>query len=346
MCVTLPLAARRFINFKGQTFDQCKRKGLNLASLPPHPYHHDQYPAEYVGEYLAGRRSNPSSVITSWTKGEQICQCRGEKRIYLALNNHSGEMIAAKQVKHPETPCDNMENAINNMVRALQRDSQNVLRNLDHPNILQYLGYEQKPETASLFMEYVPGGSMESWLNRHGSFGPPVTKSFAAQILNGLKHIHSKGIIHRNLKTANILIEMNGLCKISNFEMSKSMLQQKRVHAHLKGSLYWMAPEIVEDNSDQPGYDEKVNIWSLGCLVHEMWTADRPWRSVTTAEVLQQLREKKAPPLPEEVLKMPDAQDFNSLCFQSDPHHRPAANVLLQHPYLELPPDWVFVGFT
>jgi serine/threonine protein kinase len=77
------------------------------------------------------------------------------------------------------------------------------------------------------------------------------------------------------MKSDNILVQETGVCKITDFGISKKLDFMDRAHSKMKGTSYWMAPEIVATGSE--GYDSKVDIWSLGCVVLEMWTAKRPW---------------------------------------------------------------------
>jgi serine/threonine protein kinase len=78
------------------------------------------------------------------------------------------------------------------------------------------------------------------------------------------------------LKADNILVETTGVCKISDFGISKKAdIHHGRAFTGMKGTVFWMAPEIL--SSGGKGYDVKVDIWSVGCIVLEMWTGDRPW---------------------------------------------------------------------
>jgi serine/threonine protein kinase len=142
-------------------------------------------------------------------------------------------------------------------------------------------------------LEYVPGGTISSCLKKYGRFSQEVTKSFTSQILAGLEYLHFKGIIHRvysdiiycnsfsnhvsqDLKADNILVEPTGICKISDFGISKKAdIHHGRAFTGMKGTVFWMAPEIISSSGN--GYDVKVDIWSVGCIVLEMWTGDRPW---------------------------------------------------------------------
>ncbi|KAF9040540.1 kinase-like domain-containing protein [Panaeolus papilionaceus] len=295
---------------------------------------------------ISSRYQGRSSVIheprsMKWIKGRLIGQGSYGK-VYYAFNSTTGEPMAVKQVEQPETPSDYLKDSIKKMVQALKEENQ-TLRRLEHPNIVLYLGYEENPNTINIFLEYVPGGTIHSCLLKQGIFREEVTKSFAAQILDGLQYLHSKGIIHRDLKSENVLVEPHGVCKISDFGISKNVNQNNAERFTLmKGTMNWMSPEVITGDSDGRGYDEKIDIWSMGCLMREMWTARRPWENESVLQVMQELMDKRAPPMPIGFKLSPSAQDFNNLCFQPDPIRRPGADVLLQHYYLKLPAGWTF----
>ena len=128
-----------------------------------------------------------------------------------------------------------------------------------------------------------------------------MTKSFTFQILLGLEYLHSKGIIHRvsfvnpwlnctelpqDLKADNILLDPAGICKISDFGISKKVddLQNIRAFTNMRGTVQWMAPEILD--SKKVGYDAKVDIWSVGCVVLEMWSGEKPWNDENLVSVM------------------------------------------------------------
>ncbi|KAG5642465.1 hypothetical protein DXG03_002775, partial [Asterophora parasitica] len=148
-----------------------------------------------------------------------------------------------------------------------------------------------------------------------------------------------------DLKSDNILVEPSGICKISDFGISKQAedILQVRAFTGMRGTIYWMAPEML-DSDKKKGYDVKVDIWSVGCVVLEMWTAKRPWYGeVEIWPVMIKLsQEKLPPPLPTDLVLSEKASDFRHQCFQIDPHDRPSAAQLQAHPYLELPANWKF----
>lgn len=102
----------------------------------------------------------------------------------------------------------------------------------------------------------------------------------------------------QDLKADNILVEPTGVCKISDFGISKKasdLHQGGRAHTMMRGTVYWMAPEVVSSNGGQ-GYDLKVDIWSVGCIALEMWSGRRPWNDLPMMPVMFKVIAPTRPP--------------------------------------------------
>lgn len=279
--------------------------------------------------------------IFKWVRGELIGKGT-YGRVYLALNATTGEMIAVKQVEIPRTASDREDTRQVTVVEALKSESE-TLKDLDHPHIVQYLGFEETPSFLSIFLEYVPGGSVGSCLRKHGKFGENVSKSFTKQILEGLEYLHSKNILHRDLKSDNILVEANGICKISDFGISKRTDAMEQAFTAMQGTVFWMAPEVVQPQGR--GYTSKIDIWSVGCVILEMWAGRRPWSDTEGFAVMMKLfAANSAPPVPPDVRLSREAEDFRLLCFKLNPDERPPASQLKCHPYLIHDQGWSFTG--
>ncbi|XP_006454689.1 hypothetical protein AGABI2DRAFT_62685 [Agaricus bisporus var. bisporus H97] len=287
--------------------------------------------------------SNGETTTFKWVRGELLGKGTYGK-VYLAMNATTGEMIAVKQVELPQTASDKYDSRQHTVVRALKMESE-TLKHLDHPNIVQYLGFEETTDNLSIFLEYVPGGSVGSCLHKHGRFNQDVTKSFTSQILSGLEYLHDRNILHRDLKADNILVEMSGVCKISDFGISKRTDDEAGAFTAMQGTVFWMAPEVV--NTQKKGYNSKIDIWSVGCVVLEMWAGMRPWIGEEMVAVMFKLYQNKLPPpVPDDVHLCPLGDDFRKKCFAINPDERPSASELRKHDYLVLPPGWQFNGFT
>lgn len=98
----------------------------------------------------------------------------------------------------------------------------------------------------------------------------------------------------QDLKADNILVETSGICKISDFGIAKRTddINENGEHTSMQGSIFWMAPEVVQAarKGEQHGYNGKVDIWSLGCVVLEMWAGRRPWQDIDAIAVIYEVR--------------------------------------------------------
>jgi mitogen-activated protein kinase kinase kinase len=251
-----------------------------------------------------------------WFKGQLIGKGT-YGRVYLGMNATTGEFLAVKQVEVSAKAAGNDKDKMREMVAALDQEI-DTMQHLDHVNIVQYLGCERKEMSISIFLEYISGGSVGSCLRKHGKFEEVVVSSLTRQTLAGLAYLHREGILHRDLKADNILLDLDGTCKISDFGISKKTddIYGNDKTNSMQGSVFWMAPEVVR--SQGQGYSAKVDIWSLGCVVLEMFAGRRPWSKEETVGAIYKLGSlNEAPPIPDDVAESisPSAVGFMADCF-------------------------------
>ena len=152
-------------------------------------------------------------------------------------------------------------------------------------------------------MEYMPGGSLQSLLRQYGAFDEGIIRNFTKQLLEGLDYLHSNHVIHADLKGANILFDGKEHIKLSDFGAARYIenlpmlsCSQSDICNSIKGSLYWMAPEMIM----QEGYGRKIDIWSLGCTLIEMATGKHPWPDVKNyPHLVIEIANRKIPPIPD-----------------------------------------------
>lgn len=282
----------------------------------------------------------------AWIKGELIG--RGSfGAVFLALNVTTGEMLAVKQVVVNKNSVSSSHKTTEG-IDALKKEVE-TMKDLDHDNIVQYLGFEQKGTIYSLFLEYVAGGSISSCLRSFGSFDEPLVKFITRQVLLGLEYLHSNGILHRDLKADNLLLEIDGTCKISDFGISKKSkdIYVNNAEMSMQGTIFWMAPEVIDSivEDKKQGYSAKVDIWSLGCVVLEMFAGKRPWSNEAVVSAIYKIgKTKLAPPIPESINQVisSEAKDFIKKCFIINTDERPTARELLQHPFMTIDSTFSF----
>ena len=272
-----------------------------------------------------------------WMKGSLIGQ-GSFGSVYLALHAVTGELMAVKQVEMPSKSNSEIDKKKEGMVAALQREI-NLLERLQHPNIVKYLGSNYHEEHFNIFLEYVPGGSVAAMLNSYGQLQEPLIRNFVRQILEGLAYLHAQDIIHRDIKGANVLVDNKGQVKISDFGISKrvevSAFSNPAKGGHLnrpslQGSVFWMAPEVVKQTS----YTLKADIWSLGCLVVEMFTGEHPFPNCNQMQAIFQIGSGSAKPNHPETAS-DEGKDFLNQTFVVDFEKRPSANELMKSAFLK-----------
>lgn len=295
----------------------------------------DQIEKGFVGRIK--NNSNGPLEEFAWVKGELIG--RGSYgSVYLALNVTNGEMLAVKQVTLQ--PLAQSSEGIEALIKEVQ-----TMKDLDHLNIVQYLGFEKKQQTYSLFLEYVAGGSISSCLKSYGKFDEQLVRFITRQILEGLRYLHENGILHRDLKADNLLLELDGTCKISDFGISKKShdIYSNNAELSMQGTIFWMAPEVIHSMVEEKkqGYSAKVDIWSLGCVVLEMFAGQRPWSNEAVISAIYKIgKTKLAPPIPKDIGA--DAKDFLDKCFTINSEERPTASELLEHEFMKPEPAFDF----
>ncbi|KIK97449.1 hypothetical protein PAXRUDRAFT_24631 [Paxillus rubicundulus Ve08.2h10] len=275
-------------------------------------------------------RAMTSSRGTKWIKGALI-GAGSFGKVYLGMDALNGLLMAVKQVQLPTGSAPNEERK-KSMLSALEREI-DLLKDLSHPNIVQYLYSSVDDDYLNIFLEYVPGGSVTALLRNYGAFEEPLVKNFVRQILEGLNYLHERDIIHRDIKGANILVDNKGGIKISDFGISKkvdgNLLTGKRMNRpSLQGSVFWMAPEVVQ----QKAHTRAADIWSVGCLVVEMLTGEHPWAQLTQMQAIFKIGQSAKPAIPSDISG--EAEDFLTKTFDIDHTARPSAGELLQKAWL------------
>ncbi|KAI3437386.1 Protein kinase domain-containing protein [Psidium guajava] len=264
---------------------------------------------------------------SKWQKGRLIG--RGTfGSVYVASNRETGALCAMKEVELlPDDPKST------ECMRQLEQEIK-VLSRLKHPNIVQYYGSEIVEDRFYIYLEYVHPGSINKYVRDHcGAITESVVRNFTRHILSGLAYLHSKKTIHRDIKGANLLVDASGIVKLADFGMAKHLTGQS-ADLSLKGSPYWMAPELIQavmqkDNGSDHAL--AVDIWSLGCTIVEMLTGKPPWSEFEGAAAMFKAM-NNSPSIPETLSY--EGKDFLQRCFRRDPAERPSAAVLLEHPFL------------
>ena len=256
--------------------------------------------------------------------------------VYKAIHNETKIIYAIKIINFISSLKNNFENFIfNNNYSSAQQESS--LMKLCHKSnyIVNYYGsyYSKKSNTLWLILEYCPAGSLiDLMLSMNRTYTEQEISTIMKNVLNGLILIHSKNLIHRDIKAANIFLSKNGYAKLGDFGVGTKLGINDWSRKSKKGSPYWMSPQVVK-NLD---YDMKTDIWSLGITCGEMCNGEPPFAELNPKNVMEKIG--KQPPKVDEIIKKEEHSyefyDFVQKCLQVDPRKRPNAKELIKHEFI------------
>ncbi|CAM6090067.1 unnamed protein product [Calypogeia fissa] len=268
----------------------------------------------------------------SWVRGDLI-GAGAFGKVNFAFNRDNGELCAVKSIE-----CDEW---MSSEMKAMENEVQ-ILQCLDSPFIVKCLGSSFSVENGksmhNVFIEYMPGGSMVDLMKKFGGhFEEPLIRNYTRSILEGIRYLHSRDIVHCDIKGRNVLVGNTGV-KLADFGGARRLDGDSGVMVdsdllNVKGTPLWMAPEVVRQVEQGPASD----IWSLGCTVVEMATGKAPWSDIAGAAnpfvALYHIGcTEDVPDLPSCLSEQ--GHDFLSKCFRRDPNLRWTAAQLLQHPFI------------
>ncbi|NXX50446.1 M3K19 kinase, partial [Tricholaema leucomelas] len=265
-----------------------------------------------------------------WTRGEVLGKgaCG---TVYCGLTSQ-GQLIAVKQVG-----LDTSDQLTTEKEYQKLHEEVNLLKTLKHVNIVTYLGTCLEDNILSIFMEFVPGGSISSIIHRFGPLPEIVICKYTKQILQGVAYLHDNCVVHRDIKGKNVMLMPNGVVKLIDFGCAKRLAwvslsgTQSEMLKSVHGTPYWMAPEVINES----GYGRKSDIWSIGCTVFEMATGKPPLASMNRIAAMFYIGAYRGlmPSLPNRFSG--SAVDFVHACLTRDQHERPSALQLLDHPFVK-----------
>ncbi|KDP35194.1 hypothetical protein JCGZ_09353 [Jatropha curcas] len=253
--------------------------------------------------------------IKNWQKGDLLG--RGSYGLVYEGFASQGFFFAAKEVRFLS------EGSLTKIEHEIR-----LLSELNHEHIVQYYGSEKVDSTLYVFLELVSKGSLENLYKKFSLEDSQVSR-YTRHILQGLKYLHDKNIIHRDIKCANILVDVSGHVKLADFGLAK-VIESSGLIRSSWGTPWWMAPEVV---NSRKGYGVQADIWSLGCTVLEMLTRQRPYPTLEFQQALFKIGKGELPSIPDSLTS--NSRDFILQCLQVNPNDRPTTAQLLAHPFVK-----------
>ncbi|KAI5968667.1 CLA4 [Candida margitis] len=208
-----------------------------------------------------------------------------------------------------------------------------VMKDSQHKNIVNFLdSYLIGDSELWVIMEYMEGGSLTEIIeNNEFKLSERQIATICFETLKGLQHLHKKHIIHRDIKSDNVLLDAFGNVKITDFGFCAKLTDQRTKRATMVGTPYWMAPEVVK----QKEYDEKVDVWSLGIMTIEMIEGEPPYLNEEPLKALYLIATNGTPKLKKPELLSNSIKKFLSICLCVDVRYRATTDELLEHSFIQ-----------
>nr|XP_043628565.1 serine/threonine-protein kinase STY13-like [Erigeron canadensis]XP_043628566.1 serine/threonine-protein kinase STY13-like [Erigeron canadensis] len=240
----------------------------------------------------------------------------------LYKGTYNGEDVAIKLLERPE---DNVDKA--NLLEQQFQQEVTMLARLKHSNIVKFVGACYKPRVLCIVTEYAKGGSLRQSLSRRRNKSAVPLKTAVKQALDiarGMEYIHGFGLIHRDLKSDNLLIASDKSIKIADFGFARIEVQKEEMTPEM-GTYRWMAPEMIQRRS----YTQKVDVYSFGIVLWELITGKLPYQNLKDVQLAFAVVNKGLrPTIPDDCL--PIFREIMTRCWDVEPTVRPHFTEVVQ----------------
>ncbi|KND88170.1 Serine/threonine-protein kinase MST20 [Tolypocladium ophioglossoides CBS 100239] len=258
---------------------------------------------------------DPREVFRGFTKIGQ----GASGGVFTGYERGTNRLVAIKQMNLEQQPKKDL--IINEIL---------VMKDSSHPNIVNFIDSYLCGGELWVVMEFMEGGSLTDVVTFNIMTEGQIA-SVCRETLKGLQHLHSKGVIHRDIKSDNILLSNEGCIKLTDFGFCATINEAQNKRTTMVGTPYWMAPEVVTRKE----YGRKVDIWSLGIMAIEMIEGEPPYLTESPLRALWLIATNGTPQIKNENELSPVFKDFLYFALKVDPEKRASAHDLLRHEFMK-----------
>eukprot|EP01079_Euglenida_sp_SAG-EU17-18_P011321 gene11322-305_t len=236
----------------------------------------------------------------------------------LVQSKAGGHKVVLKQVNLRSLGPEDRDAALNEV---------DVLKSLNHPNIIKYYNCFEEHTCIHIVMEWADGGDLDKVVKRSRSLlSEEKILDWFIQIVLALKHMHQRNILHRDLKLKNIFLQGTHVIKLGDFGISKALQHTLQCASTMVGTPYYLSPELC---NEQP-YNHKSDIWALGCVLYELATLTHAFGGGSVREVITRILAGSYRPISQKYSRQ--LRDLVASMLRQDPCDRPAAVDILACP--------------
>mmetsp|Transcript_7001 Transcript_7001/g.12252 ORF Transcript_7001/g.12252 Transcript_7001/m.12252 type:complete len:832 (-) Transcript_7001:26-2521(-) len=249
--------------------------------------------------------------------------------VYFAIRKADGKECAVKRLEVSQ------EKQMNSVLREID-----IMKGVDSPQIVEYYNNYWWKKEIWIVMEFCGKGSLSSVLDSEAKTDPPRgfrdesrIASVACGVLSGLLYMHRRNVVHRDIKSDNVLLGNDGMTKLADFGISRRITDADSKMGTMIGTPHYLAPEVVLAEGEG-GYTSKVDVWSLGVVCLEMADGRPPFADLNPMKVLFELANNPVCKLKDPSKWSQMFVSFTDFCCKAQPLQRPSSDHMIKHPFL------------
>ncbi|KAH8035374.1 hypothetical protein HPB51_004615 [Rhipicephalus microplus] len=241
--------------------------------------------------------------------------------VTLYSEKSTGRKVVIKHIPVQQMSSEEKEGSLNEA---------KVLAMLHHPNIIAYYDSFLEEKSLAIVMEYASGGNLYDYLKQRGGalISEEQVLSYFVQVLLALEHVHSRQILHRDLKTQNLLLnQCRSIVKVGDFGISKILTSKSKAES-IVGTPNNLSPEICVGKP----YNQKSDVWALGCILYELLTLRSPFEGNHVPSLVMKIIRGSYEPISDHYSTQ--VRNLLERMLQKEPSQRPSVNQLKATPFL------------